>query len=161
MMKDHRDRGFTLVEILVILGIISILAGIAVPAYNSYTEKTKKAAAMQDIKRIETAIIALGTDTGEWPKHQAIGKVSSSGTNEIYDLNAANAGLVTTDGSFPNWNGPYIPSVPLDPWGHNYFFDTDYQIGGVDKIVIGSYGTGAVCNNCYNSTDIRLILPEK
>jgi len=160
-MKNRPDRGFTLVEILVVLGIISILAGIAVPAYNGYTQKAKKAAVMQDLKRIETAIIALGTDTGQWPKHQAIGAVSTSGGNEIYDLNAASSGLVATDGAFPNWNGPYIPSVPLDPWGRNYFFDTDYQISGVNRIVLGSYGTGPVCQNCYAATDIRIILPEK
>ncbi|HEX9878719.1 MAG TPA: prepilin-type N-terminal cleavage/methylation domain-containing protein, partial [Candidatus Binatia bacterium] len=47
-MKNRPDRGFTLVEILVVLGIISILAGIAVPAYNGYTQKAKKAAVMQD-----------------------------------------------------------------------------------------------------------------
>jgi general secretion pathway protein G len=161
MMKNRYDRGFTLIEVLVILGIIAILAGIALPAYNSYLQKTKKAEAMQVLKRIETAIIALATDTGQWPKHQAIGKVSTGGTNEIYDLNSANSGLVATDGAFPNWSGPYIPSVPLDPWGHKYFFDTDYRISGVDYIVLGSYGTGNVCNNCYNATDIRLILPEK
>lgn len=143
------------------MGVIAILVGIAVPAYNNYIEKGKTAEAMSDLKRIETAIIAMASDTGLWPKGQAIGKINNGGSNEIYDLSQANIGLVATDGSFPNWNGPYIPSIPLDPWGNRYFFDTDYRIGGVDYVVLGSYGTGSVCNNCYNSTDIRLILPLK
>ena len=81
--------------------------------------------------------------------------------NEIYDLSEPESGLVATDGNFPNWNGPYIPEIPLDPWGNRYFMDTDYQISGVDNVVLGSYGPEAVCNNCYNDTDIRLILPLK
>ena len=155
--------GFTLVEILVVIGTISILAGIALPAYNSYKEKTKTAEAMQVLKRIETAIIALGTDTGQWPGHQTIGVINGGSSNEIYNLNAASAGLVSNDGGnpYPNWNGPYITSVPLDPWGTPYFFDTDYQINGVDYIVLGSLGPSKCCNNQYNPDDIRLIIPLK
>jgi len=161
-MKAH-NGGFSLIEILVVIGAIGILVGIAIPAYNGYREKADIAAAMHDLKRIETAIIALATDTGEWPKHQNIGEINNGGSNEIYDLSAATIGLLIDDAgtSYPNWNGPYIPAVPLDPWGHNYFLDTDYRIGGVDNVVLGSYGPEAVCNNCYNDTDIRLILPLK
>jgi len=161
-MKAH-NGGFSLIEILVAIGAMGILLGIAVPAYNGYREKAQIAEAMHDLKRIETAIITLATDTGEWPKHQNIGEINNGGSNEIYDLSAATIGLLIDDVGtpYPNWNGPYIPAVPLDPWGHNYFLDTDYLIGGVDNIVLGSYGPGAVCNNCYNDTDIRLILPLK
>ncbi len=159
MTNAAKDRGFSLTELMVVLGVIAILTGIAVPAYYNYIEKGKTAEAMSDLKRIETAIIAMASDTGLWPEGQAIGLVNNGGGNEIYDLSDPDVGLVATDGSFPDWNGPYIPSIPLDPWGNQYFFDTDYRIGGVDFVVLGSYGPGAVCNNCYNDTDIRLILP--
>lgn len=75
-MKAH-NGGFSLIEILVVIGAIGILVGIAIPAYNGYREKADIAAAMQDLKRIETAIIALGTDTGEWPEHQNIGEINN------------------------------------------------------------------------------------
>ena len=163
IMTKGNTAGFTLVEVLVVIGTISILAGIALPSYNSYKEKAKTAEAMQDLKRIETAIIALGTDTGQWPEHQVIGAINNGGGNEIYDLSDSEVGLIADDAGnpYPNWNGPYIPSIPLDPWGHKYFLDTDYQINGTDFIVLGSFGTGSVCNNCYNDTDIRLIIPKK
>ncbi|MFB3061699.1 MAG: type IV pilin protein, partial [Candidatus Binatia bacterium] len=56
-MKAH-NGGFSLIEILVVIGAIGILLGIAVPAYNGYREKSQIAAAMHDLKAIETAIIA-------------------------------------------------------------------------------------------------------
>jgi len=165
-MKAH-DGGFSLIEILVVIGVIGILVGIAIPAYYDYHEKAKTARVMEELKRIERAIIALATDTGEWPEHQAIGEINDSG-NEIYDLNDKESGLVLPDTSpaFPNWNGPYIQSIPLDPWGHNYFLDTDYRIGGVDHVVLGSFGpvsdaTAIANKNKYKDTDIRLVIPLK
>jgi len=167
-MKAH-NGGFSLIEILVIIGIIGILVGIALPAYNGYREKAQIAEAMSDLKRIETAIIALGTDTGQWPSHQAIGKncQSGCGSNEISNFNTdTTAGLIADDPgtAYLNWNGPYIPSVPKDPWGENYFFDNDYRIvsgGPNDRIVIGSFGPDKCCENSYDSDNIIIELPRK
>ncbi len=161
MARRTKDGGFTLIEILVVVGIIGLLLGIAVPAYTGYRERSQIADAMSDLKRIETAIIVLALDTGLWPEGQDMGEINNGASNEIYDLSEPESGLVATDGNFPNWNGPYIPEIPLDPWGNRYFMDTDYRISGVDNVVLGSYGPEAVCNNCYNDTDIRLILPLK
>jgi general secretion pathway protein G len=152
-MKAH-DGGFSLIEILVVIGAIGILLGIAVPAYNGYREKSQIAAAMQDLKRIETAIIALGTNTMQWPGGESVGK---EGSTEIENLNSPEAGLTNNDdGDFSSWNGPYIPSVPLDPWGTHYFFDPDYNIpGGPSQVpVIGSYGPNGVGKNLYDSDDV-------
>ncbi len=160
-MKAH-DGGFSLIEILVVIGAIGILLGIAVPAYNGYREKSQIAAAMQDLKRIETAIIALGTNTLRWPGGEPIGR---EGSSEIENLNLANAGLVTFTNAtdFPNWNGPYISLVPLDPWGTHYFFDPDYDIpGGPSQVpVIGSYGPNGVGKNQYDSDDVIMRLACK
>ena len=164
MSKRTKEGGFSLIEIMVVLGVIAVLTGIAVPAYNSYIEKGKIAEAMSDLKRIQTAIIALATDTGEWPGHQSIGKLDSGGSNEIWNLNAATAGLTADDPgtAYPNWNGPYITSVPLDPWGTNYFMDTDYTFGGT-VVAIGSFGPDKCCwsPQTYDSNNEILILPLK
>ena len=162
-MKAHHG-GFSMIEILVVIGAIGILVGIAVPAYNGYRERAQIAEAMSDLKRIEAAIIALATNTGQWPMHLGVGVTTSGPTNEIYDLNAANAGLVIDDAGtpYPNWNGPYIPSVPLDPWGKNYYFDQDYDVNGVTMPVIGSFGPDKCCPNNYNTgDDVIIVFPLK
>jgi len=162
-MKAH-NGGFSLIEVLVVIGAIGILVGIAIPAYNGYRERANIAEAQQVLKDIERAVIALGTITGQWPMHLAIGVTTSGPTNEIYDLNAANAGLVADDPGtpFPNWNGPYIPLVPLDPWGNNYYFDQDYTVNGVIVPVIGSFGLDGCCPNNYNTgDDVFIVLPLK
>jgi len=164
-MKAH-DGGFSLIEILAVIGAIGILVGIAIPAYNGYREKAQIAEVMHDLKMIETAIIALAVDTGRWPERQFIGYVNNASSNEIYDLSEPEIGLVETDGNFTNWRGPYIPVIPPDPWGHQYFLDTDYRINGDDNIVLGSFGSvsdaTAIANkNKYKDTDIRLIVPCK
>ncbi len=160
MLSRLSEKGFTASELVVVIGVIAILVGIAVPAYYNYIEQGKISEAQSDLKRIEAALISLGTDTMQWPLHGEPGVTTSGPSNEVYDLNAANAGLVATDGNFPNWNGPYIPSVPVDPWGNNYFYDQDYQINGVDNPVLGSFGPDGCCPNNYNTgDDVLVVLP--
>ncbi len=165
MPTRAKDRGFTLIEILVVTGVIGILLGIAVPAYNEYREKAKIAEAKQVLKDIERAIIALAIDTGFWPDNEPIGK---EGSSESYDLNKPKAGLTNNDDDdFDNWNGPYIEGVvPLDPWGSKYFFDPDYNIpGGPSQVpVVGSFGPDACCQSGperYGPDNIILRLPCK
>ena len=148
MSRRTNESGFSLIEIMVVLGVIALLTGIAVPAYYSYIEKGKTAEVMSDLKSIETAIIALAVDTGVWPNNEPIGK---EGSSESYDLNTPETGLTNNDDNdFSNWNGPYMtPPVPLDPWGSNYFFDPDYNIpGGPSQVpVVGSLGPRCVLPN--------------
>ncbi len=162
MPTRAKDRGFTLIEVLVVTGVIGILLGIAVPAYNEYREQAKIAEVKQVLKDIERAMMALGHDTGKWPGPVDWGE--GSGT-EIENLNSPEAGLKNNDDNdFSNWNGPYIePSVPLDPWGNNYFFDPDYEIpkNGPKFPVIGSYGPNGTGKNNYDSDDVIMRLACK
>jgi len=73
-------------------------------------------------------------------------------------LTTGAAGLVQTDGNYRNWAGPYIGLIPLDPWGNNYFFDTDYTVDGNLRVVVGSYGPNGVGLNLYDSDDIIRIM---
>jgi hypothetical protein len=58
-----------------------------------------------------------------------------------------------------------MPTIPLDPWGHPYFFDTDYDIdpsGGVtNAAVIGSFGPNGVGQNVYDSDNIYIKLVQE
>ncbi|UCG64633.1 MAG: prepilin-type N-terminal cleavage/methylation domain-containing protein [Deltaproteobacteria bacterium] len=152
-VRPKQSRGFTLLELLIAIAIIGIIAAIAIPMYSNYRQKAKIAEAKSDLRNLRLAIEMLATDTEKWPNKRDVGDV---GGLEVGDLNANAAGLTATDGSYPGWNGPYIQSVPLDPWGKNYFFDNDYDINGTDYVVIGSFGPNTVGPNQYDSDDVIL-----
>ena len=158
-MKTPADsRGFTLIELMIVIAIIGILAAIALIVSSSYATRAKVAEATCDLDMIYKAMVLLETDTGEWPGHQTIGEVNKGGGNEVWDLSVGAAGLVITDGNFPDWDGPYLPSVPKDPWGNDYFLDTDYEINGVDYLVLGSFGPNGVGQNLYDNDDVIKII---
>ncbi|PIS04616.1 MAG: hypothetical protein COT81_05470 [Candidatus Buchananbacteria bacterium CG10_big_fil_rev_8_21_14_0_10_42_9] len=155
--------GFSLVELLVVIAIIGLLATIAIVATNIARRKAMVTRAQAEVRQIVTAIALLENDSGEWPGHKTIEDVESGGSgNEIWDLNVDLAGIAGTDGNFSGWDGPYMNSVPLDPWGNNYFFDTDYDIdpGAGQKwaAVVGSFGPNGVGQNVYDSDNIFLVL---
>ena len=162
MATRAKESGFSMIEMLVVIGAIGILIGIAIPAYNGYRERANIAEVQQVLKDIERAITALAINTGQWPGGEPIGK---EGSSEIENLNLPEAGLTNNDDDdFSNWNGPYIePSVPLDPWGNHYFFDPDYNIpGGPNQVpVIGSYGPNGEGRNDYDSDDVLMRLACK
>lgn len=162
-------RGFTLIELLVVIAVIGILSSIVLASLNSARDKSKVAAAKSELTQIRSAINILSATSGLWPGGKTIDELESGGTNEIWDLSVPSAGLVATDGSFPGWGGPYMSVIPLDPWNHPYFMDTDYEINaegnpcdgepGCDTaVVIGSFGPNGTGQNLYDGDDVILIL---
>ena len=149
-------NGFTIIEFLIVIGIIALLSTIVMAGsfYAKSYAKTQKAIA--DLAQLAKGIDNLALDTGQWPGHQTPYAIcaGSCSNNEIQDLSVAVAGLIASDGLFPSWRGPYMQILPDDPWGHAYFFDSDYTLDGVNKAVVGSYGPNGVGNNLYDEDDI-------
>ena len=71
----------------------------------------------------------LAWDTGKWPGGIAR---NIQGNAETWDLTTSSAGILSAGSAYANWQGPYAPEVPLDPWGNKYFFDPDYRIDRPD-----------------------------
>lgn len=172
--KKNPKKGFTIVELLVVIAIIGILTVMVIVAFGNAKEKTKIAKARVEIKQIYMAIFGLEGDTGFWPGHKIpYVKEITGGGNEIcqdgchYGINDCWTGLRCDDPitPYPGWGGPYYPEPLIDPWGNEYFFDTDYDIdpgpGEEWAVAIGSYGPNGVGNMLYDADDIILIIPSK
>jgi hypothetical protein len=110
---------------------------------------------MSELKEIQFVIELLASDTEKWPGPNEVGEIADQ---EVWDLNTANAGLVVANAGFPGWDGPYVQSVPKDPWGSDYFFDPDYTINGEHFAIIGSFGPNKLGQNLYDSDDVIVIL---
>ena len=151
-------NGFTLVELLVVIAIIGVLATLGTAAYSGARNQARTAKAKHDIDTIVTAVKMLESDTGYWPGRQTVDQTAASHGSEIWDLSTPAAGLVQTDGHYSNWNGPYIGTMPIDPWGHKYFYDPDYTVGTTKHVVIGSFGPNGVGQNVYDSDNVYKIM---
>jgi type II secretory pathway pseudopilin PulG len=155
-----RRGGWTLVEIILVMSLVALVATLATVSITRAIQKARKKQAEAYLQILAAAVQQMAWDTGYWPGHTMDRSHSNSDINqEIEDLTTSNAGLLSTDGQFPNWKGPYLDDIPLDPWGTRYFFDPDYTTAksGV-RIVVGSYGPNKVGLNLYDKDDIYVIL---
>ena len=159
-VESKSNSGFTLIELMIVIAVVSILAAIAIPNFISYRKKAMIAQAIAELKVIELAVQALAVDTGCWPTEDGHKNPAGvlTGSDEMEDLSVPEAGLAATDGNYPGWDGPYLQGIPKDPWGNDYFWDPDYVIDGEDHVVIGSYGPNGEGRNDYDDDDIYLIL---
>ncbi len=131
--------GFTLIEILVVLGVISILVGLILSGGTAAKKRSKICQARTMIASLETALALYHVDFGAYPV---------AGNRNMVNLLADSA----TYSSNSDWNGPYlsfkendlngdIPNATvIDPWGSDYYYTMDsalpYKIwsSGPDQI---------------------------
>lgn len=155
--KSGSNAGFTIVEIMVVVAVIGILCVIAVPMYSKIRNEARGREAMSELQLLHSAIRQLAWDTGKWPG--AIAREAAQSA-EIWDLSTADAGLLENDGDFTGWKGPYIRNIKEDPWGNKYFFDPDYEVDGVDHVVVGSFGPNGEGPNNYDDDDLYVIIKK-
>jgi general secretion pathway protein G len=120
------ERGFTLVELLVVITIIALIMGIVGPRVLNYLTESKAKAAKIQIESFASALDLFFLDTGRYP-------------NGSEGLTA----LVRRPGNIAAWNGPYLKGgmVPPDPWGNPYVYRAPGQNGAYDILSYGADGT--------------------
>jgi general secretion pathway protein G len=107
LSSSRRDRGFTLIEVLLVLVILVVLASLAVVAYGPIQRRYKVNAAKAQIGLFKTALETYQVTVESYPTTQ----------EGLQSLRYRPADA--QEGS--KWDGPYLDTeVPLDPWGHQY-----------------------------------------
>ena len=154
-MRNIGRSGFSLLEIMIVVSIIGLLAAVAMPSIIKARTKARRTIATEDLRVLAGAVDQLAMQTGKWPGGIIAGQPASP---EVWNLTLAAAGIISSDGRFPRWQGPYIKTLPEDPWGENYFFDPDYLINGKMYAVIGSFGPNKGTRNGYDTDDIYVIV---
>jgi len=118
------SKGFTLLELLVVIVIIGLLAGFVAPRYFSQVGKSEVQMARAQIDAFEKALDQYRLDTRRYPStEQGLKALIERPVNE------------------PQWNGPYLrKEIPLDPWGRPYVYKAPGTKGDFDLVSYGKDG---------------------
>lgn len=117
-------RGFTLLELLVVMVIIGLLAGYVGPKYFQQIGKSEVKTARAQISALEQALDQYRLDLGQYPTtEQGLTALMKNSDNQ------------------PRWAGPYLKKeVPNDPWGKPYQYRMPGQHGEYDLFSLGKDG---------------------
>jgi general secretion pathway protein G len=127
--KHRKQAGFTLIELMVVVVIIAILAGLVIPRFMGETDKAKQAKAKMQIESLESALKMYKLDNGSYP-------TTEQGLKALVET--------PTVGNLPkNWRqGGYLEKgkVPKDPWDHEYVYVSPGSHGDFDLSSLGADG---------------------
>lgn len=121
--QTSRWRGFTLLELMVVLTILALLASIAAPRVTKYLRRAKTQTAHIQVDALAAAVTAFHLDMGRFPS-------SDEGLKVLIDAPTDRA----------NWDGPYIQKRDslVDPWGRPYLYKIPGRVAEFDVYTLGS-----------------------
>ncbi|WP_294772596.1 type II secretion system major pseudopilin GspG [uncultured Rhodoferax sp.] len=121
MPRSWKHRGFTLLELLVVMVIIGLLASYVGPRYFAQLGKSEQSVAKAQIEALAKALDSYRLDMGSYPS-----------------TDVGLAALVNKGSADAKWRGPYLQkAVPLDPWGRAYQYRLE---GSGTEFELLSYG---------------------
>lgn len=137
MKHAHRRmRGFTLIEILVVITILAILGALVIPKIMDRPNDARVVAARQDIGNIVQALKLYKLDNGSYPSTQ-------QGLKSLVSR--------PSEGNVPgNWK-QYLDKLPQDPWGHDFIYLNPGLHGEIDVM---SYGADGVAGGTSYDADL-------
>ena len=147
-MRERRgEKGFTLIEVVVVVAVIAILAAILTPYITKYIDDSKIAKAKNETQVIAAAVVNGMKDLGRWPNR----RIATADYPALYtgtappatffvgvgwpapganNWNLLDTHLVTNGHGYPAppgdtaWKGPYATSFPVDPWARSYVINS-------------------------------------
>lgn len=126
-MARRKQKGFTLIEIMVVIVILGILGALVVPRLMGRPDEARAVAARQDINTLAQALKLYRLDNARYP-------TSEQGLSA----------LVSKPSSGPqpkNWKpGGYVERLPVDPWGNPYQYAAPGTHGEIDIWSVGADG---------------------
>jgi len=118
------NRGFTLIEIMIVMIIIGLLAALVAPKFFGRLSTAKLSSAKAQIELFGTALDAFRLDTGRYPTTE----------EGLKALREKPSGV-------ESWSGPYLPKeIPLDPWKRSYIYKSPGEHGEYDLLAYGLDG---------------------
>lgn len=171
-LRLKEKRGFTLIEMIVILAVIAILAAVLTPMITKYIGESRVRKAEADTKAIEAAVTAFYKDTAKWPGQVEGYEVLVGGAKQYASTDEKSMGKIdekaqlarylgdmsTNDKkNYPNWDGPYLSNIKLDGWSKRYVFRVKPLYDSSDKYYawVISAGPDGKLETKKSDTEIR------
>jgi len=123
LIAKRNGKGFSLIELLVVLAILGLLAGLVGPRVMNFLGGSKSKTAKLQIEEFGGALDLYRLEVGRYP-------------NTSEGLEA----LVSQPSGATNWNGPYLKKsqIPKDPWGNDFQYRSPGEQGEYDIVSLGS-----------------------
>lgn len=173
------NRGFTLIEVIVVAAIIAILAGVLVPMIFNQIDEAKLSRAKADCKTISGAIMVFRKDTGKWPYYlpgdctQTFTTIQGGGATPPTDnpapgawglslnevalsqiLNLPGVQPPVNQSCYNNKAGNYLPEASPDPWGFQYVVNAA-NFAGTNPVWVVSAGPNGCLDTSINSQTLN------